>query len=59
MNQYLKYLPLLVTVVGTISAAVLTPAFVSMHPVVFASLNAASMILHAALPAVFGGPTNS
>jgi hypothetical protein len=53
MNIFLKYAPIIATVIGTISAALITPEFVGAHPVVFAILNALAMILHAALPSVF------
>jgi hypothetical protein len=49
-----KYLPIVITVVGTVAAAVGLPALVASHPVVFAALNAAAMVLHAVLPSVFG-----
>ena len=54
-----KWLPLLLTVAGTIGATVLTPSFVLTHPTVFAVLNAAAMVLHAVLPSVFGTPSTS
>jgi hypothetical protein len=52
-----KYLPVAVTVVATIAAAIFTPAFISAHPALFAGLNAAAQLLHAALPGVFGQTT--
>ena len=52
-----KYLPVIVTVVATISAAVFTPQFAAAHLTAFAVLNAAAQILHAALPQVFGPTT--
>lgn len=53
MNYITKWGPVVVTVAGTLGAAIFTPTFVSAHPTVFAALNAAAMILHAALPSVF------
>jgi hypothetical protein len=52
-----KYLPVAVTVVATIAAAIFTPAFISAHPGLFAGLNAAAQLLHAALPSVFSQTT--
>lgn len=49
-----KYLPIIITVVATLAAALGLPAYVAAHPLVFAVLNAAAMVLHAALPSVFG-----
>ncbi len=49
-----KYLPIIVTVVASIAAAVGLPTLVASHPVVFAVLAAAAQVLHAALPSVFG-----
>lgn len=48
-----KFLPLIVTVVASVSAAVFTPDFVAHHVGVFAGVNIAAQILHAALPSVF------
>ena len=53
-----KYLPLLITVVASVAAAVGLPSLVAAHPVVFAVVNAAAMVLHAALPSVFGSPAS-
>jgi hypothetical protein len=56
MNAKLNWpvlLPVLVTVSGTIGTAYFNPAFLAMHPVAFAVLNAAAMILHSALPSIF------
>jgi hypothetical protein len=53
----LKYLPLAVTLIATVGAAIFTPAFVAAHPTVFIVLNALAQILHAALPSIFGSPT--
>jgi hypothetical protein len=57
MSTLKAWLPLIVTVVGSIGAAIFTPAFVGAHPALFASLNSAAMLLHAILPSVFGAPT--
>lgn len=54
MGKLKAYIPLIITVVGTISAAIVTPQFVAAHPVWFAGLNVAAQLLHAALPSVFG-----
>lgn len=59
MSTVTKWIPLVITVAGTIGAAIFTPAFVAAHPVVFADLNAVAMVLHAALPSVFGTPSGS
>ena len=48
-----KYLPIIITVIATVAAAILTPAFVAAHTSLFAGLNVAAQILHAALPSVF------
>jgi len=48
-----RYLPIIFTVVGTLGAALLTPSFVAAHPAVFAIVNVAAQLLHAALPSVF------
>ena len=53
--MFAKYLPLLITVVGTLGATLITPDFVAHHVTVFAVLNAAAQLLHAALPSVFKG----
>jgi hypothetical protein len=45
-----KWIPLVVTVLTTIGTAVLTPQFVVAHPLAFAILNAAAMVLHSVLP---------
>jgi len=57
MNNFTKWLPILVTLCATVGAAVFTPAFISAHPVVFAVLNGIAMCLHAALPSVFTSNT--
>ena len=49
-----KYLPVVVTVVATVGAAVFTPDFILHHATAFAVANAAAQVLHAALPSVFG-----
>ena len=48
-----QYGPLLITLAGTIGAAVFTPAFVTAHPVAFAAVNAVAQLLHAVLPSIF------
>lgn len=52
-------LPVIVTITATLGTAILTPSFLVMHPLVFSALNAAAMLLHAALPSVFGLGTGS
>ena len=54
-----KYLPLIITLAGTLGVAILTPAFIAAHPVVFMVVNAAAQILHAVLPSIFGTPAAS
>lgn len=54
-----KYLPIALTVVASISAALALPSLVAAHPVVYAVLNAAAMVLHAALPSIFGAGSGS
>lgn len=49
-----KYIPLIVTVVGTLAAALALPAYVSAHPLIYGVLLAVAQILHAALPSIFG-----
>lgn len=49
-----KWLPIIVTVAGTLSAALAVPTLITAHPTAFAVLNALGMILHAVLPSVFG-----
>ena len=53
MSTVTKYLPLIVTLAGTVGAAVFTPDFVSHHPTAFVAVNAVAQILHAVLPSVF------
>jgi hypothetical protein len=48
-----QYGPLLITLAGTIGAAVFTPAFIAAHPIAFAWVNAAAQFLHAVLPSIF------
>jgi hypothetical protein len=55
MSGWTKFLPVIVSVTGTIGTAVFTPGFLLSHPVIFSELNALAMLLHAALPSVFGG----
>jgi hypothetical protein len=53
-----KYLPVVITVLGTISAAVFTPQFLETPKgmEIFAALNVAAQILHAVLPSVSAPP---
>jgi len=53
MNLLKQYGPLVITLAGTIGAAVFTPAFIAAHPVAFAWVNAAAQLLHAVLPSIF------
>lgn len=53
MNFLKQYGPLLITLAGTIGAAIFTPAFISAHPLAFAGVNAAAQFLHAVLPSIF------
>jgi len=50
------YLPLIITMAGTLGAAIFTPAFIAAHPVVFACVVGVAQVLHAALPSIFGQP---
>ena len=49
-----QFLPVIVTVVATVGAAIFTPDFILHHATAFAVANAAAQVLHAALPSVFG-----
>lgn len=52
--KFLKqYGPLLITLAGTIGAAIFTPSFIEAHPVAFSAINAAAQFLHAVLPSIF------
>ena len=53
MNLLKQYGPLVVTLAGTVGAAVFTPAFIAAHPMAFAWVNAAAQLLHAVLPSIF------
>jgi plastocyanin len=53
MNLIKQYGPLVLTLAGTIGAAVFTPAFIAAHPGTFAWLNAGAQFLHAVLPSIF------
>jgi len=53
MNLLTQYGPLVVTIAGTIGAAIFTPAFISAHPMAFAWANAIAQLLHAMLPSIF------
>lgn len=49
-----KYLPLVISVIATVSAALALPSQVAAHPVIAMVLAAAAQVLHAALPSIFG-----
>ena len=52
--QFIKqYGPLLITLAGTVGAAIFTPAFIAAHPAAFACVNAVAQLLHAVLPSIF------
>lgn len=53
MDFIRQYGPLLITLAGTIGAAVFTPTFIAAHPAAFACVNAAAQLLHAVLPSIF------
>lgn len=53
MNFLAKYGPLIITLAGTVGAAIFTPAFIAAHPQAFAVINAAAQLLHAVLPSIF------
>jgi hypothetical protein len=57
MNLLTQYGPLVITLAGTIGAAIFTPAFIVAHPAAFAWANAAAQLLHAVLPSIFGTET--
>ena len=57
MNAVSRFIPLIVTLGGTLGAFFFTPAFVAAHPVVFVAVNAVAQVLHAVLPSVFGSST--
>ena len=60
MNVFFKqYGPLLITLAGTIGAAILTPDFISAHPFTFSVVNAAAQFLHAVLPSIFQTKENA
>jgi hypothetical protein len=52
-NLLAQYGPLLLTIAGTIGAAIFTPTFIAAHPMTFAWVNAVAQLLHAALPSIF------
>ena len=54
-STILKYLPILITVGGTLGAAILTPQFLAAHPYFAAGAMIFAQVGHAALPSVFGG----
>jgi len=58
MNFLIKYGPLVITLAGTIGAAIFTPDFISAHPMVFAWVAAVAQLLHATLPSIFQGQEN-
>ena len=53
MTLLTKYGPLILTLAGTIGAAIFTPDFIVAHPMAFAWVNAAAQLLHAVLPSIF------
>jgi len=53
MDLLIKYGPVIITIAGTIGAAIFTPTFVLAHPVAFAWVNAVAQLLHAMLPSIF------
>ena len=53
MNFLKQYGPLIITLAGTIGAAIFTPAFIEAHPLAFSVVNAAAQLLHAVLPSIF------
>jgi len=59
MSQLLKYLPLIVTLAGTVGTAFLTPQFFQSHASLMLVLGGLSQVLHAVLPSVFGSPSAS
>lgn len=52
-NLLSQYGPLLLTIAGTIGAAIFTPAYIAAHPMTFAWVNALAQLLHATLPSIF------
>ena len=54
MNLMKQYGPLIITLAGTIGAAVFTPAFIAAHPFAFAVVGGIAQLLHAVLPSIFG-----
>ena len=56
-NLMLKWLPLVITLSGTLGAALITPSFVASHAGAFVWINAGSQVLHAIMPSTFGGPS--
>jgi hypothetical protein len=58
MNFIKQYGALVITLTGTIGAAVFTPDFIAAHPAAFAWINVAAQLLHAALPSIFEAEGN-
>ena len=54
MDKMKQYGPLMITLAGTIGAAVFTPAFIAAHPFAFAVVGGIAQLLHAVLPSIFG-----
>lgn len=50
----MRFLPLLITLGGTVGAFFLTPDFVHAHAEAFVIVNGVAQVLHAVLPSVFG-----
>jgi hypothetical protein len=48
----MKWIPLAVTLAGTVGAAIFTPAFLSAHPLAFTWIGGAAQVIHALLPSV-------
>jgi len=51
-SKFAKYIPIIVTVAGTLGAAVFTPHFLAAHPMVAAGAAITVQIIHAALPSI-------
>lgn len=52
-----KYLPIIITLAGTLGVAIFTPSFIMAHPVAFAVVNGVAQVAHAILPSIFGQPS--
>ena len=58
VNFWKQYGPILVTLAGTLGAAIFTPQFIAAHPLAFAIVNMAAQLLHSVLPSVFQNPSS-